>query len=54
MKIAVIPSGDINKYKNADALILGLKGFCINTYAYSFEEIVDILNISTQEIFIAI
>ena len=54
MKIAVIPSGNIDKYKNADALILGLKGFCINTYAYSFDEIVDILNKSKQEIFIAI
>lgn len=54
MKIAVIPSGNINKYKNADALILGLKGFCINTYAYSFEEIVNILNETKQEIFVAI
>ena len=54
MKIAVIPSGNINKYKNADALILGLKGFCINTYAYSFEEIVNILSETKQEIFIAI
>ena len=54
MKIAVIPCGNINKYKNADALILGLKDYSVNTYAYSLEEIEKIVANSKQEIFIAI
>ncbi len=54
MKIAVIPFGNIDKYKNADALILGLKDYSVNCYAYSFEEIEKIVTLTKQEIFIAI
>lgn len=54
MKIAVIPNGKLDKYKNSDALILGLKDFCVNTSSYSFEDIEKIVNESDKEIFIAI
>lgn len=54
MKIAVIPNGDLAKYKNADALIIGLKDFSVNMYALSFEEIENIIKDSNQDIFIGI
>ena len=54
MKIAVIPNGDINKYKTVDALIIGLKDFSVNMYALSYEEIENIVNNTSQEIFIGI
>lgn len=54
MKIAVIPNGHINKYKKADALIIGLKDFSVNMYALSYEEIENVLNNTNQEVFIGI
>lgn len=54
MKIAVMPNGNIDKYINADALIIGLKDFSVNMFAMSFEEIKNIVNNKKQEIFIGI
>lgn len=54
MRIAVIPNGNLDKYKNADAFILGLKDYSVNTSSYSLDEIKDIINSSDKEIFIAI
>ena len=54
MKIAVIPNGNLTKYKNADAFILGLKDYSVNTSSYSLDEIKDIINSWDKEIFIAI
>ena len=39
MKIAVIPNGDLNKYKSADALIIGLKDFAVNCFELPFEDL---------------
>lgn len=54
MKIAVIPNGNIEKYKNADALIIGLEGFSVNMYSLSYDKIVNITEKTNQEIFIGI
>ena len=54
MKIAVIPYGNLDKYSNADAFILGLNDYSVNTSSYSLDEIKDIVNNSDKEIFVAI
>ena len=54
MKIAVIPNGNLDKYKNADALIIGLKDYSVNIFQMSFEDIEKIVTNINQEIFIAI
>lgn len=52
MKIAVIPNGDIKKYKNADALILGLKDLSVNVYEMDLSEIEALTH--DFEVFVAI
>ena len=54
MKIAVIPNGDINKYKNADAFIVGLKNYAVNCYEMTFELIEELVSTCKQEVFVAI
>lgn len=53
MKLAVIPNGDLNKYKNADALIIGLEKFAVNVFCMDFSKIEE-LSLGKQEIFVAI